>query len=371
MVYRFPMRFCCARVAIGLVLTLVPLAFQQAPAFAQTRSTEYDQLQHRLAQGWNTWDTHSVMTQVLLPEGLAVCIGIKHQGTLYSDSFLPAALIGRQGKDDERVIPGAHSYDGSYTDLKLTWRGHQLRIRSAHDRDDLVLLVTPLSATSDAHLLPEVVFSVGMLWNQPGTVTKQGDQIEARLPDRTVSIYLSGKDNHDVSVPVSGGYFSADLSQPLGLSTDKARTVAEIEDVLEREKQAYLQSVAKFGDHAPVADAIQTVMGWDTIYEPSGHRVISPVSRIWSVGWGGYVLFDWDTFFAATLAGVGDRDLAYANAIEICREATQQGFVPNYVRAGGWKSADRSEPPVGAITLLGLYENFMINGSSKTRSQPC
>jgi len=107
-----------------------------------------------------------------------------------------------------------------------------------------------------------------------------------------------------------------------------------------------------------VADAIQTVIGWDTIYEPHGHRVISPVSRIWSVGWGGYVLFDWDTFFAATLAAVGDRDLAYANAIEICREATPQGFVPNYARGGGWKSEDRSEPPVGAITLLGLYEKF-------------
>ena len=86
--------------------------------------------------------------------------------------------------------------------------------------------------------------------------------------------------------------------------------------------------------------------------------MISPVSRIWSVGWGGYVLFDWDTFFAATLAAVGDRDLAYANAIEICREATPQGFIPNYARGGGWKSEDRSEPPVGAITLLGLYEKF-------------
>jgi hypothetical protein len=58
------------------------------------------------------------MTQVLLPEGLAIQIGIKHQTTEDSNSVLPA-LIGRQGKEDERVNPGPHSYNGSYTDLKL------------------------------------------------------------------------------------------------------------------------------------------------------------------------------------------------------------------------------------------------------------
>jgi neutral trehalase len=101
------------------------------------------------------------------------------------------------------------------------------------------------------------------------------------------------------------------------------------------------------------------VLGWDTIYEPSQARAISPVSRGWSIDWGGYVLFDWDTFFAAALAAAaGDRDLAYANAIEILRESTPEGFVPNYARAGGWKSFDRSEPPVGAITVLDLYHQF-------------
>ncbi len=86
--------------------------------------------------------------------------------------------------------------------------------------------------------------------------------------------------------------------------------------------------------------------------------MVSPVSRVWSVAWGGYVIFDWDTFFAASLAAIGDRDLAYADAIETLREETAAGFVPNYARAGGWKSSDRSEPPVGAITVLGLYRKF-------------
>ena len=40
------------------------------------------------------------------------------------------------------------------------------------------------------------------------------------------------------------------------------------------------------------------------------------------------MLFDWDTFFAATLAAIGDRDLAYADAMEILREAKPRGLRP-------------------------------------------
>jgi len=344
---------------IRILLMLFALRCIPRSALAQTpRSAEYERVQARLAQGWNTWDTRSVTTHVLLPEGLAVQIGIKNRSTLNSEAFLPSALIGRQGKDDERVLPGPHAYDGSYTSLQLAWRGHSMKIQSARDGDDLVLLVTPLAPLAAPHLLPAVVFSVGVLWNQPGTVAKRGGHIEAALPNRTTSLFLTGTDANDVNIPVSGPYFSAELKSPVGLSTGKPRTIAEIQAVLDRQLRAYQRSFAGFEDRAPVADAIQTVLGWDTIYEPEKRRVLSPVSRIWSVGWGGYVLFDWDTFFAATLASVGSRDLAYANAIEICREATPAGFIPNYARAGNWKSSDRSEPPVGAITVLGLYNKF-------------
>jgi neutral trehalase len=132
----------------------------------------------------------------------------------------------------------------------------------------------------------------------------------------------------------------------------------EIRSIIERQHAAYVASNVKNGKASATADAIQTVIGWDTIFEPEQGRVISPVSRIWSVGWGGYVLFDWDTFFAASLAAIGDRDLAYANAVETLRELTPEGFVGNFARAGGWKSFDRSEPPVGAITVLDLYRKF-------------
>ena len=96
-------------------------------------------------------------------------------------------------------------------------------------------------------------------------------------------------------MPISGSYFTAVMKQPIGLSTGRRRSLAEIEKILARDREAYLRSNAGFGDRAPVADAIQTVIGWDKIYEPHGWRVISPVSRIWSVGWGGTVLSHWET----------------------------------------------------------------------------
>jgi len=330
-------------------------------------STQYRALQQRLAQGWNTWDVHSVTTQVLLPQGIAIHLGLKHNTTENSDAFLGDALIGRLTPGAEQVTPGPHAWDGRYTDLTIAWKGHRWRIQSAHANDagtELVLLVTPLPSAQTTALPPTLIVSVDFLWNYAGLAVPGSNSITASSGSGSTEVYCtcalpgSLRQNEKIDVPVSSPYFAADLTGPVGISTGKRRTLAEIESIVARQQHAYEESVAAAGTKGPILDAIQTTLGWDTIYDPSHDRVISPVSRLWSVGWGGYVLFDWDTFFAATLASIGDRDLAYANAIEILREETPEGFVPNYARAGNWKSSDRSEPPVGSITVLGLYRQF-------------
>jgi hypothetical protein len=53
-------------------------------------SAEYMAVQHRLAQGWNTWDVNSVTTQVLLPRGLAIHLAMKHNTTENSEIHRPA-----------------------------------------------------------------------------------------------------------------------------------------------------------------------------------------------------------------------------------------------------------------------------------------
>jgi hypothetical protein len=319
-------------------------------------------VQERLAQGWNTWDVHSVATEVLLPEGLAIHAGLKHNTTISGDAFLKDALIGRLTQGAEQVTPGPHSWDGSYSDLGIAWKGHHWRIQSAHDGSDLVLLATPLPAKTESTLPPTIVFTVDFLWNRPGTTWEDAGFIETRGASGMVPVYCTCEQTKSgrnfLDIPLGAPYFAADLVGRVGVTTGRHRTLAEIDAVIRRQQHAYEQQIAEAGTSAPIVDAIETTLGWDTIYEPSKSRVVSPVSRVWSEEWGGYVIFDWDSFFAATMAGIGDRDLAYADAIETLRESTSQGFVPNYARGGGWKSADRSEPPVGAITVLGLYRKF-------------
>lgn len=323
-----------------------------------TRSHEYARVQRSLSRGWNTWDVNSVMAQVLLPEGLAIQIGIEHRTTVADEAFLSNALIGRLAPDAEQIFPGPHAYDGSYTDLRVSWRGHNFRVQSAHDGSDLVLLAVPLPPAHPSSVPPAIVFSAAFLWNRQGSVTKGDGRIDTHASSGDVAVYFVGQDDVRTDVPVNGAYFASIFDHPVAISTGKPRTIGEIESILHRERRAYAASNIRNGQPSQVADAIQTVIGWDTIFDPEQNRVITPVSRNWSVGWGGYVLFDWDTFFTASLAAVGDRDLAYANAIEVLRGMTPAGFVPNFARAGGWKSFDRSEPPVGAITVLGLYRQF-------------
>ena len=332
---------------------------QQVPT-----SAEYLKVQQRLAQGWNTWDANSVTTHVLLPYGLAIHVGMKQNTSVSGDAFLRDSLIGRLEPGSEQVTPGPHSWDGSYTDLAVEWRGNKWRVQSAHAGADLVLLVEPLAMKTDNPLAPTVVFSVDALWNRAINVRHSAEGVVASPePNINIGIHCTCNDasasvrSDGIDFPVGAPYFAADLTGPVGVSTGKRRTLAEIQAVVEQQHRTYEDSISAKGKNGPIVDAIETTLGWDTIYEPAGKRVISPVSRVWCVNWGGYVLFDWDTFFAATLASIGSRDLAYANAIEILREETRAGFVPNFARPG-WKSFDRSEPPVGAITVIGLYRQF-------------
>lgn len=340
------------------VFLLILLSICASCAYAEPgpRSTQYDALQRRLEIGWNTWDVYSVTAHVLLPAGLAIRVGLQSKTTLNGEAFLADPLIGRQGHDVEQVLPGPHAWDGSYTDLRLSWRGTNLRIQSGHAGADLVILMTPLPGEKHGALPATAVFSVAYLWNRPGTAARVADRIEARSPAGAVDIYCVGAKAPFSSVPVPGPYLSAELSDAAAVSTGKLRTLEEIRKILEEQQSAYEHSLG--ARRSAAVDAIQTTLGWDTIYEPEHDRVISPVSRVWSESWGGYVLFDWDSFFAATLAGIGNRDLAYANAIEALRELTPAGFVANYARSRDWKSFDRSEPPVGAISVLGLYRKF-------------
>src|SRR5579871_700117 len=196
------------------------------PSEPGPRSAQYELVQKRLARGWNTWDVHSVATQVLLPEGLAIHVGLKHNSTLNGDDYLGDVLIGRLTPGAEVVTPGPHAWDGSYTELTIEWKGHKWRIESAHageDGKDLVMLVTSLASppSAQAALPPTLVFSVNFLWNQEGTVEHYAERVADYIRTESGMVYCTcaGPKSHPeregFHLPVGAPYFAVDFTSPV------------------------------------------------------------------------------------------------------------------------------------------------------------
>ena len=95
-----------------------------------------------LGTGWNTWNVRSVLSHVLMPEAFAISLGLK---TYYQGCCLREVLIGREGKGVEKVIPGHHAYDGSYTELELAWGGATIKVETAVEDGEWYAVVTSLN----------------------------------------------------------------------------------------------------------------------------------------------------------------------------------------------------------------------------------
>lgn len=107
-----------------------------------------------------------------------------------------------------------------------------------------------------------------------------------------------------------------------------------------------------------IYNAIQNVLAWDMIYDPPREREFTTVSRLWNVYRGGFVIFCWDTYFAAYMYSLENKNLAYANAIEMTNSITPNGFVPNLSASKGIKTRDRSQPPVGSFVVREIYKHY-------------
>lgn len=309
---------------------------------------EYRELQDRLARGWNTWDTRSLLCWVNLPSGIALNLGVKSYCGV--NNHLRDVQVGSKG-----VKVGAHAYDGSFSDLTVTLAKTEVRIRTARFRRDLLVLAEPKCEAIRKSLL---VAEIGLLWNRPGRVEHRAGPLFAAGSGTVVICHGAGKRVEDPHIHAMGPYLALALSEPVGLSTGRKRSLKEIRRIVEEAEEARAAQTSD-AEIREIRDCIQTCTAWNTIYEPLGQRVVTPVSRSWNDRrYGGYALFCWDTFFAGVLAGEDNEALAHANVVEILREATEKGFVPNVSSGTGRKSRDRSQPPVGAISVMDLYRRY-------------
>ena len=302
-----------------------------------------------LAAGLNTWNVRSVLSHVHLPDGFCISLGIK---SYLEGRCLREALVGRKEKEAEKVRPGSHAYDGSFTSLELEWAGVQVRVETAVVDDEWFAVVTPLNAPRKTACL---TIEAGVLWGRTGYARREGDRLLIQSEKRRVTIAATGTPRDEPVTEILGPYLLIPLDGPVCIATNPDK-VGEAAQIIERKKAAYLASRRRNAKEQELYDAMQICLAWDTIYDPLRDMVISPVSRVWSCDNGGWVLFDWDTYFAAWMAGLENKALAYSNAIAITTLATDKGMIPCMTRANGLKTEDRSQPPVGSLVVRALCD---------------
>lgn len=281
-----------------LVVALLLQFFVVAqPVNRKIVTPQYKELQQKLSSGWNTWSANSFLSHVLLPEGFSINLCLTQPGNQeYVRNFYKAADI---HKRPEKIIPGLRSDDGSYTSITVIYKDETIFIETATE--------TPVTDAYSVTSAPHLAF----------TTTK-----------------------------------------PLGICTGKQRSLAEISAIIDKQRRAAEQRIASYGPLSESFQAMQTILAWNATYDAPNERVISPVSRSWSAGWGGFVLFDWDTYFASYMYALFNKELAYANAIEITKAITPDGFIPNYQSPYGQTSFDRSQPPIGSKVIMEIYKKY-------------
>lgn len=331
---------------------IFPIAACHQQSNIMNPEANYQALQNQLARGWNTWDTYSCLTHVLLPQGLGIQLQLATSDGKY---WLREAYISRDYDDIglAGIIPGAHAYDGSYTDLNINWKGMHVRVQSAWSTKGNIIYVKPLEATSG-----NVIVNAGMWWQRNGKLKPIPSGFIAEMPHDTVPIYIFPLDGKLLR-SMADSIFRMEYTLGNGLLVVAGDSLSpELAIQLVRQRADSLENTKmKYAKHQEIYDAMQTVLAWNVIYEPVHNRVIVPVSRIWNKWWGGYVLFCWDSYFASYMLAAENKELAYAMAAEITNEITPEGFVPNF-GAANYSSRDRSQPPVGSMMVREIYRKY-------------
>lgn len=340
-------------------LAIILFMLLPVSAFAAEYQAErqYNDMVRSIAAGWNSWDTRSVFTQVYLPNQFAVKLSLVDAwGDRRED-----LRIGNQNPDAALLHPYDHSYGGFYSDISATWHGIELRMRTAADGPDLTILIEPLeycNPGSGILIDPCFAWDTAQRWD---SIDWGAGSFRFTSYDKAVDIRLNILSS---GIEKPGNGYLCRLDSPIlisstGMSIDEARTFFE-----QRQQEFRAPDIARYGDSFETYHAMQSVLAWDTIFDPIEQRVLTTVSRNWNLQWsswpeqGGYVIFDWDTYFAAIMLATGSKEFAYANAVEITRCVDECGFVPNYRADHGTYTRDRSQPPVGGMIVWKLYEQY-------------
>ena len=328
------------------------------------------ELQKGLASGWNLW-TYNLLDVTKLPDSFALSLALCQLST--------SACLRQTNIEDTHasIRVGPFAADQSYWQLYVWFAGVNVSISVTGGASALNVLVEPVNCSrpgggvglncSDYAL----VVSPRFVWFRAGTRS-----VDAA--SGSISVKGAGFDETTISptaAPAAGLSLPDWASAPhavafslgagaIGLS-ESAASLGTVTKTVAAARAAELARYAKYGDLAEVKEGLQAATLWNYIYSPAEYGPFLPVSRSWNFvkqavnnDWA-YVIFDWDNIFASYMTSLdaASKGIAYSNLIQVIRSRTSKGFVPNY-SAGGSKSVDRTEPPIGAKVLLDIHTKY-------------
>lgn len=133
-------------------------------------------------------------------------------------------------------------------------------------------------------------------------------------------------------------------------------SAGKIDAILAEKAKAYAEkrpSVTGLFEGAP--EAIGNSMFWNTVYAASLDSSFPSISRQWAIGWGGWMVGEWDCFFGALLTSLEESKQTTAAIKAILLAQTENGLVPNAAAASGI-TPGRSQPPVGSYITWKVYQ---------------
>ncbi len=298
---------------------------------------------------WSSWDVESFSSLLKVPDMAEVMIGFYDTKLkkVYSQILL-----------DNIVTLADRSIDGQYYNMIVKIDDETFSFEHAAHEDMFCLRITPQNCNERYKLL----VSGTLRWNAKGSVGYDGEYIEIKTDKFVYKIDVIGEIYYREAVNVYHSGFVLSLDSVLYIRCNNDMSKDDINKFINSKKESCLNELRKTGGFAAdLSKAIQRVMLWNTIYEPTNDRFVTPVTRQWCnlkimEHFGCYVLFCWDTFFGALLCGIFNKELAIRQ-IESILEEFRDGCIPlcgSQVRI----RSERSQPPVGSYCVLKLYMQF-------------
>lgn len=301
---------------------------------------------------YNTYDTYDLLHYTLLPYGFTIGLSFKDYST---GQILKNVALGKTGDGAPAVRPIDHSLSGDYVRYALRRGALHLEITCASQGERAAVRIRPLSQA----LRPVQISAYAcFLWNTEGSCRKQGDKLIAESGKKSWKLFASGQKAEDLNTDVPHPQLLRLADGPVYVYTEEVDDPEAFIEQKNNQRRLFFASKPEYGQSPELYRAMQAAIAWNTFYEPNGKRVITGVSRDWNVYNGGYALFCWDCFFSALLCAEFSQRLAEDNFFAMLREQGDLPFVPNSSSGSGFRTLDRSQPPVGSMVALKIYHKY-------------